>query len=540
VDRRLPLGAVYRERGRCSFLVWAPDVATVELRILSPRGRLVRLKKGARGYHYGVLDGIEPDALYVFRLDGLIERPDPASRCQPRGPRGPSRLIDPRFAWKDRQWRGLPLPDTILHEGSDRTAAFDDLIPSPSQLRDLGATALSIKLNASSPEGPSGLPCSVPESRGGPAGLKRLVNACHREGLAVLLRIALFEPGIEGNPFVSFGPYFTGPDRRINIDGPHSDEVRRYFVESMLRWFREFHVDTLDVGNIDALIDPSPTPLLEEMSRAVRREAERISRPLHLVAHSDRNDPRLIRRWEDGGIGLDALWNDDFAHALQGVLSRERMPRPSEYGKLEHLQKAFLEGFVSSGEFSVSRQRRHGRSSRNLPGNRFLVNLPLSTAPGQRTGEVLEELKLAGAALFFSPFVPRLCFGGPDTARPEDAHGVDRFHRELAWLRKELRSAGLLDKQCMGVLGYETEKVLLVRHWKDDEDLIVLLHFGRRPATLSLPVPPGAWSLRFDSAERRWDGPGSLLPRIIQGAGGDIPFSLAALSCAVYRRQHGA
>jgi hypothetical protein len=92
----------------------------------------------------------------------------------------------------------------------------------------------------------------------------------------------------------------------------------------------------------------------------------------------------------------------------------------------------------------------------------------------------------------------------------------------------------------MGVLGYEKEKVLLVRHWRDDEDLIVLFHFGRRPATLSLPVPSGAWSLRFDSAEPRWNGPGSLLPRLIQGDGGDLPFSLAALSCAVYRRQHGA
>jgi maltooligosyltrehalose trehalohydrolase len=92
----------------------------------------------------------------------------------------------------------------------------------------------------------------------------------------------------------------------------------------------------------------------------------------------------------------------------------------------------------------------------------------------------------------------------------------------------------------MGVLGYEREKLLLVRHWKDEEDLIVLFHFGRKPATLSLPVPSGVWALRFDSAQRRWEGPGSLLPRLIQGDGGDILFSLAALSCAVYRRQRGA
>ncbi len=539
MESRLSLGAHFRRKGLCSFLVWAPDVATVELRILSPRRRLARLHRGATGYHSGLFDGMEPGTLYLYRLDGLIERPDPASQYQPRGLRGPSCLVNPRFAWKDRPWRGLPLSEYILHEGSDRTAALDDLIPGLSQIHHLGATALSVGLDAPPPEGPSGLPGSVPASRGGPAGLKRLVNACHREGLAVLLRIALFEPGIDGDPFVSFGPYFTGPDRHINLSGPHSDEVRRYFVECVLRWFREFHVDTLDVGDIDALIDLSPTPLLEELSLAVRREAERTSRPLHLVARTDRNEPRLIRRREDGGIGLDALWNYDFGLALQGVLSRERSPRPSEYGKLEHLKKAFLEGFVSSGEFSASRQRRHGRSSRNLPGDRFLVSLPLPATLGQRTGKSPEEIKLAGAALFFSPSVPQLCFGGPEADRSEDARNVDRFHRELGRLRKEFRSAGLLDKQCMGVLGYEKERVLLVRHWKDDEDLIVLFHFGRRPATLSLPVPSGAWSLRFDSAESRWNGPGSALPVMIQGDGGDVPFSLAALSCAVYRRQHG-
>lgn len=539
MQSRLSLGAHFRRKGLCSFLVWAPDVATVELRIVSPCSRLARLHRGATGYHGGLFDGMEPGTLYLYRLDGLIERPDPASQYQPRGTRGPSCLVGPRFAWQDRQWRGLPLPEYILHEDSDRTAALDDLIPGLSQLRNLGATALSVKLDAPPPEGPSGLPCSVPASRGGPAGLKRLVNACHREGLAVLLRIALFEPGIEGDPFVSFGPYFTGPDRHINLSGPHSDEVRRYFVECMLRWFREFHVDTLDVGCIDTLTDPSPTPLLEEMARAIRREAESIARPLHLVARSDRNDPRLIRHREDGGIGLDAMWNHDFGLALQGVLSRDRKPRPSECGKLEHLKKAFLEGFVSSGAFSASRQRSHGRSSRNLPGDRFLVSFPLPVDPGQRTGQGMEERRLAVAALFFSPSVPQLCFGGPETDC-SDARKVDRFHRELARLRKEFRSAGLLDKQCMGALGYEKERVLLVRHWKDDEDLIVLFHFGRRPATMSLPFPSGAWTLRFDSAERRWDGPGSLLPPTIQGDGGDLPLSLAALSCAVYRRQHGA
>ena len=98
---------------------------------------------------------------------------------------------------------------------------------------------------------------------------------------------------------------------------------------------------------------------------------------------------------------------------------------------------------------------------------------------------------------------------------------------------------GLLDKQRMGALGYEKEKILLTRYWKDDADLIALFHFGCGPVTISVPFPAGSWILRFDSADRRWDGPGSLLPGLLQGDGGDISFSLPALSCAVYLRQHG-
>jgi len=92
----------------------------------------------------------------------------------------------------------------------------------------------------------------------------------------------------------------------------------------------------------------------------------------------------------------------------------------------------------------------------------------------------------------------------------------------------------------MGVLGYERERVLLVRHWKDDEDLIVIFHFGTKASTAALPVAAGVWALRFDSADRRWDGPGSALPERLQGDGGDVPLPLAPLSCAVYLRQRGA
>jgi hypothetical protein len=84
---------------------------------------------------------------------------------------------------------------------------------------------------------------------------------------------------------------------------------------------------------------------------------------------------------------------------------------------------------------------------------------------------------------------------------------------------------GLLDKQRMGALGYEKEKILLTRYWKDDADLIALFHFGCRPVTISVPFPAGSWILRYDSADRRWDGPGSLLPGCCRATEGHFIFA---------------
>lgn len=536
MDRRLTLGAIPRGRGPCTFCVWAPAAGRVDLRILSPRGRLVPMNRLNGGCHHARLDGIAPGTLYVYRLDGLVERPDPASRCQPLGPFGPSCVPDLRFAWPDRGWTGLPLGDVILHAGPDPRAAFDDIRGRLEGIKSLGATALSVHLDE--PGGSqSGYPFAAPLDRGGVPGLKRLVDACHRQGLAVMLSVSLFTLGFEGDPFALFGPYFTERQGRIRLDGPGSEEVRRYFIESVLWWFRDFHIDVLDVGPIDDLTDPSPLPLLEELRLVTQAQARRIGRPLHLVARSGRGDPRLIRLREDGGIGLDAVWDPDFGDALEGVLTRGRVRPQPEVGTLQHLKKAFLEGFAWSGEFSSSRQQRRGRSSRNLPGDRFLVHRAQPGPAQTKTGRSAEEEKLIAAALLLCPFVPLIPHGAGDDARQGGV--TSAFVSELARLRKELRNLGLLDKQCMGVLGNEKERLLLVRHWKEDADLILLFHFGRKAARLPVPVPAGAWALRFDTEDCRWDGSGSRLPALLQGDGGDVPLPLAPLSCAVYFRQHG-
>ena len=431
VDKR-GLGALYLGEERCSFRVWAPRAQRVEVRIVAPEERIIPLQRGERGYHQAVAEGITPGSLYLYRLDGEKERPDPASRFQPQGVHGPSQVVDPRFPWDDASWFGLPLRDFIVYELHVGTftaeGTFAAVIPRLEQLKELGITVLELMPVAQFPGsrnwGYDGTyPFAVQNSYGGPAELKGLVSACHQRGLAVVLDVVFNHLGPEGNYLADFAPYFTDRYRTpwgpaVNFDGPYSDEVRRFFIENALYWVAEFHVDALRIDAVHAILDFSARPFLGELAEAAHEWAERLNRRIHLIPESDLNDTRLIRPPEMGGLGLDAQWNDDFHHALHTLLTGERTGYYEDFGQIRHLVKAFREGFVYSGGYSAYRRRRHGNPSLTIPARRFVVfaqnHDQVGNRPrGERLSELVpfEALKLAAGVVLLSPFVPLLFMG---------------------------------------------------------------------------------------------------------------------------------
>jgi len=426
------LGARALGGGRCQFRVWAPQSEQVEVHLVAPRERLVPLQRESQGYHHAVLEGVEPGSLYLYRLDEGLERPDPASRGQPRGVHGPSQVVDPEFPWEDRGWSGLTLDAYVMYELHVGTftaeGTFDAIIPHLDTLKDVGITAVELMPVAQFPGernwGYDGVfPFAVQASYGGPGGLKRLVNACHQRGMALVLDVVYNHLGPEGNYLKDFGPYFTDGYRTpwgapINFDGSYSDEVRRFFVENALYWITEFHIDALRLDALHAILDVSAHPFLEELSTAVHEQTERIGRRVYLIAESDLNDTKLIRPRELGGYGLDAQWNDDFHHALHTLLTGEQSGYYQDFGKLVHLTTAFTEGYVYSGQYSPYRRRRHGNSSTLLPARQFVVYAQNHDQVGNRMfGERLsrlvsfDALKLSAGVVLLSPFVPLLFMG---------------------------------------------------------------------------------------------------------------------------------
>ncbi len=426
------LGATYLGNGRCQFLVWAPLLNKVEVHLTALDERFIALEKDGKGYHHAVAENVTPGSLYFYRLNGKTERPDPASRFQPQGVHGPSQVVDTRFPWRDGSWTGLPLEDYIIYELHTGTftaeGTFTAIIPHLGMLGELGITALELMPVAQFPGnrnwGYDGVyPFAVQESYGGPEGLKQLVDACHHQGIAVILDVVYNHLGPEGNYLADFGPYFTGRyrtpwGRALNFDGPDSDEVRRFFIENALYWILEFHIDALRLDALHAILDMSPFTFIEEMAHSVHAEAKKLKRNIYLIGESAANDVRLIRDVSAGGYGLDAQWNDDFHHAVHALLAGEKAGYYQDYGKFRQLVKAFAEGFVYSGEYSAYRRRRHGTSSKEIPARRFVIFIQNHDQVGNRAqGERLsalvsfEKLKLAAALYLLSPFVPLVFMG---------------------------------------------------------------------------------------------------------------------------------
>jgi len=426
------LGAIYLGSGRCQFRVWAPFAQRVEVHILSPESKLITLSKEARGYHSAVVAEVKPGSRYLYRLDGIMERPDPASHFQPEGVHKASAVVEHEFVWEDRHWSGIPLRDYIiyeLHVGTFTPAGtFDAVAPRLVELKETGINAIEIMPVAQFPGernwGYDGVhPFAVQNSYGEPQSLKRLVNECHKQGIAVIMDVVYNHLGPEGNYLRDFGPYFTAKYKTpwgdaLNFDDELSDEVRHYFIQNALYWFETYHVDALRLDAVHAIYDSSATPFLKDLAESVKSFWMQGSWQRYLIAESDLNDCRLIRPPEVWGYGLDAQWSDDFHHSLHALLTGERDGYYEDFGSLQHMVKAIAEGFVYSGRYSPYRKRRHGNLCIDVPCERFVIASQNHDQVGNRIlGERLATLtsfeaqKLAAAILLLAPYIPLLFMG---------------------------------------------------------------------------------------------------------------------------------
>jgi maltooligosyltrehalose trehalohydrolase len=444
-----PFGARPGADGTTEFRVWAPRAESLALRV---GGRDVGLADAGHGVREATTDAAGGDD-YVFVVDGN-ELPDPCTRWQPGGLRGPSRVLDPAsFEWSDGGFRPAPLADQVLYElhvGTfSREGTFDGAIPHLRELAEIGITAIELMPVAEFPGargwGYDGVYLSAAHSAyGGPEGLARLVDAAHAEGLSVVLDVVYNHLGASGvKAMEAFGHYFTDKyetpwGRAINFDDEHSDPVREWVLQSAEGWARDFHVDGLRLDALHAIIDSNP----EHLVAAVARRVHAVRPGVLVIAESGLNDPRVMRPRDRGGYACDAAWADDFHHVLRVLLTNDREGYYAEFGDIAQLAKAFHRPHVYDGRYSSWRKRRFGAPADDVPAERFVVFDQNHDQVGNRAfGDRLprEAQPLAAFCTLLAPFTPMLFMGEEYGERAPFRFFSDHIDEKIATATREGR-----------------------------------------------------------------------------------------------------
>ncbi len=453
------LGATARPDGSCRFEVWAPTAEAVT--VVLDDGREVALRRDdALATWTATVDGVGHGDRYRYRLDDGEPLADPASGWQPDGVHGSSAVADPgRFDWTDEGWRGVSLTDTVLYElhvGTfTREGTLDAAIGQLDRLAAVGVTTVELMpVNAFPGErnwGYDGVfPSAVQHSYGGPEGLARFVDAAHVRGLAVVLDVVYNHIGPEGAVLSRFAPYFTETYHTpwgdgLNFAEAGSDQVRRTFIESAVRWITDFHVDGLRIDAVDQIYDPTALPFLEQLVDAVHGAGAAARRTVLTFVESAANNPDHVRPVARGGIGSDAAWNDDLHHALRVTLTGDRRGYYVDYDGVADLAHALARRWVFTGRYSTFRGRHHGRPVDDVDAEQFVVFTSNhdhvgNTPAGARPPFDPRRRLVAAATVLLSPFTPML-FQGEEYGEPRPfPYFVDHGEPELiAAVRKGRR-----------------------------------------------------------------------------------------------------
>jgi len=377
---KLPVGAEITPDG-VHFRVWAPNSRKVSVQLISAEGaKSIALESESDGYFSGIVAGARANMLYKFQLDSGAF-PDPVSRFQPEGPHGPSRIIDRgAFRWTDTEWHGVTREGQVIYEMHIGTftkegtwrAAMEQLL----ELARLGITLLEIMPIADFPGrfgwGYDGVDLFAPTRLyGGPDDFRAFVDQAHALGLGVILDVVYNHIGPDGNFLKQFSPdYFTDRYQNewgeaLNFDGTQSRPVREFFIANAGYWIDEYHLDGLRLDATQQIFDSSEEHILAAIARRVREAAK--DRSTYLVAENETQQSGLVRPVEQGGYGLDALWNDDFHHSARVALTGRNEAYYSDHlGHPQEFISAMKRGFLFQGQWYAWQNKRRGTPTTGL------------------------------------------------------------------------------------------------------------------------------------------------------------------------------
>ncbi len=427
--RRYPVGAEIVDGG-ISFRVWAPS--RKQVRVVLDAGRH-QLEAEAEGYFSAIVN-TTIGARYWFELDDDKKLyPDPASRYQPDGPHGASQIVDPQaYEWRKTQWRGSSLKGQVVYEMHVGTFSEEGTWAGAAAklplLREIGITLIEMMPVHDFPGrfgwGYDGTnffaPCRL---YGAPDDLRRFIDAAHEVEIGIILDVVYNHVGPDGNYLSKFSDHwFTDRYQNewgdaLNFDGPHAQGVREFFISNAAYWIDEFCFDGLRFDATQSIHDSSSEHVIAAMTRRAREAAN--GRELVIVGENEPMNTALTRAPEDGGAGLDAIWNDDFHHsAVVALTGRCEAYFEDHSGAPQEFVSAVKYGALYQGQYYAHQEKHRGRAGLEVAPAAFVnfienhdqvANSPLAQRLHQRTSP--GRARAMTTLLLLAPGTPMLFQG---------------------------------------------------------------------------------------------------------------------------------
>lgn len=433
--RLMPIGAELISSGDTDgvhFRVWAPERKQVSV-VLGDATASTRLEREPDGYFSGFVPGLKAGAKYKYALDDDGEFPDPASRFQPKGPHHHSEVIDPsQFEWEDSDWRGVSLEGQVIYEIHLGTFTPEGTWNSARKklpyLKETGITLLEIMPVGDFPGkfgwGYDGVQLYAPASiYGTPDDMRRFVNEAHLFGIGVILDVVYNHVGPDGNYLPNFSPFYFSDKHKtdwgpgINYDGEHNVPVREFVQENAAYWIREFHLDGLRLDATQDIHDDTEPHILATIGTSARRAAGK--RKTVLIGENEPQETLLIRPLDEGGYGLDGLWNDDYHHSATVAMTGKADAYYTDYrGTAQEFVSTAKHGYLFQGQWYRWQKKRRGTPTFGTPRKAMVTFIQnhdqiANSARGQRAHDQTSPGKLKAVTAFtlLGPGTPMLFQG---------------------------------------------------------------------------------------------------------------------------------
>jgi 1,4-alpha-glucan branching enzyme len=542
--------------GGAVFRLWAPFATNVSV-AGSFNGWSTTadpLTHEGNGYWSVDASGAKLDDQYKFVLTSpfsnhLLWKNDPYARAMTNSV-GNSIIAKTDHAWTTIGFSTPPWNELVIYQlhvptfrfdSGNRNArgTFDTVASNLDYLVELGINAIQLLPADEFPAdiswgyNPAAI-FAIEESYGGPSGLRRLVDAAHQRGIAIIFDVVYNHLGPDDLDLWQFdgwnqnghgGIYFYNNWRMTTPWGSTRPdygrgEVRQFLRDNVLYWLEQNRCDGLRfdatgwIRNVwgrdsDPGSDiPDGWSLLQWMNDEVRNRL-----PWKITIAEDMHDNEWITKPASaGGAGFCAQWGAGFLHRVRDAMVGGDDSRRD----MEALRGAIEQRFNGNAFQRVIYTESHDE----VAARTGKARVPEHIWPGNADSYFSQKRSTLGAALLLTaPGIPMLFMGQEflewgawsddrelDWSKLNRFAGIRALYRDLIRLRRNWfdTTAGLKGHQVNVHHVNHTDKVIAFHRWDRGgprDDVIVITNFADRAYQdyrIGLPRA-GLWRVRFNS-----------------------------------------